>query len=427
MSNSDFNTIQSIYKSLKHFKSFLRMPEVIGRTSIIADTFEIFCARLKELISIIENVQSNEMRYIAMSLTLYYDNLDISLQHSSDWSYAMISLEHQMNIHASHRFNELIFLIYLKSSILLANSNADKRWQLTVKEMFRHLKTKSKEVILFDSDGIFSETLKPMNSQEQSDMIRELSRQLADKMEEMENIFEEPPMVWCKKLHDLVPKWLKKKQFKKTAHYLLTAIQILDTDESITTIRSSIVTLWIHFVFRISDVENKQSEDCFQNSLSDDENLQLYVNSLFDSSQAKNLISFSIEIIQKLLKHCNFLSHPLSYITHVYQLSDLLNISMRLSQEDSYFNQLKRFHYFEQMLQWLRAHHPHVFEATSVNILIELNEIINNVYETNFNRMLCQIKTISDSQRNDLRQQLRTKVDQLNKFNSFVLHKESNK
>lgn len=469
MNHPDYKKLHTIYKSLKHLKSLISSDVIISSVAFVDDTFEVYFARLKELIELIEHEQTvktfsieTKMRLIGMHIIVHHEYLDVSVQHSLHRTDALNRLMELLQMHTEHRLNKTVALIYFKSLMLLLklNQSDNQYWLNVASEMFSHLTKCSTQINFYECDEFFtkSENLKPLNVKQQRIIVKQLVAEMKKFSKQnfsIDNCIrfhkdEQTPFEWSTKLLNHVPKLFNAKKFEKVAIYLLSASKVLDRCngsvkclQTITNIRSTIVTHWMHYTFsilneskmyllqsisnvkRIFKSNERFSTNDAQNFLQLDEDHQrICKNKLYDIDEAKHLITFSIRMIQRLINDGDFHAEPLKYIMHIYQLSDLLELSssiLSFNFENAYFNQLKRIHYFEEMLKWLNIYHPSIFHAISFNITNELNQIIGNLYKENFNRMLNQTKNIQNAKQIELEHLLRSKIDQLNELNAIVL------
>lgn len=431
-------------------KQIIVSKAIFANAEMVENTYDVYGARLQELLSEIDHKSGNEKlsnrykdRLAAMTLCLKYDYLNVSFNRPSDEHNAVNELEQQLIKTDHHRFNELLFLIYLKSLLLLMKSRIfdameqknQEYWLITAREMYLNLSSQLKDRQIYDCDGIFANSKEPIPLTQDQKLItiNAIHKEFATKLHSAENgagfdhhsadilglqdserLCKDSPLVWVQKLLSLVPHLLEQKHLKCASYFILTAAQALDLYASdinvdlVTNVRSSIVTLWIHYVFRILNASKSVWDNgkmkpsigkSFQNDLTflcfskivplKPELLQLCTDSpIIDVGKAKCLVSFSVGLFEQLIKLGNFTARPLNYIKHVYQIMDLLNALTNLlnDPEQSYSNQLQQFQHFDRLIQWLRNQHSNLFDVLSSNLLNELNEIIQQLYEANHNR-----------------------------------------
>lgn len=444
----DFNSFHSIYKSLKKLKQIIVSKSIFGNAEMVEDTYDVYSARLQELLSDIEQKSSNEKlssrykaRLAAMALCLKHDYLKISINRPSEELTAVNELEQQLLDNDHNRFDEFIALIYLKSLLLLTKSRVfdsmehknQEYWLNTASEMYLELSSKFKNMPIYDCNGIFADSKEPIPLTEDQKLIttNAIMKELASKLHLVENppcfdhfidisglqrseqLCKQSPLVWVRKLLSLVPHSLQQKNFKCASYYLLTAAKALDLYASdtntdlVTNVRSSIITLWVHYTFAILNAsksawvkglinpsiaksfQNDSTFKCFSKIVPlKPEHLQLCIDPPMDVGNAGCLVSFSVGLIKQLIKLGDFTARPLNYIKHVYQIMDLFNVLTYLlnDPERGYLNRLQQFQHFDRLIQWLLNHHSNLFDVLSSDLLNELDEIITQLYEANQNR-----------------------------------------
>lgn len=447
MSSVDFDSFHLIYKSLQNLKQIIVSKSFFGNAEMVENTYDVYSARLQELLSDIEHKSEKEKlssrykaRLAAMALCLKHDYLNISIDRPSEELNAVNALEQQL-LNNDHN-DEFIFLIYLKSLLLLTRSSVfesmeqknQEYWLNTAEEMYSNLSSQFKNMQIYDCDGIFADSKEPIPLTENQKLITSnaINKEFASKLQSIENppgfdhfvviselqdsekLFKKRPLDWVRKLLSLVPRSLQQMNFKCASYYILTAAKALDMFASdnntdlVTNTRSSIVTLWIHYAFNILDASksawakgkmNSSTGKSFQKDNSTfmcfskivpltPELFQLCADSAIDVGKIKRLVSFSIGLIKQLIKLGDFTARPLNYIKHVYQIMDLFNVLTYLlnDPEQSYSNQIQQFHHFDRMMQWLSNHHSNLFDVLSSDLLNELDGIIKQLYEANHNR-----------------------------------------
>lgn len=444
----DFDSFHSIYKSLKKLKQIIVSKSIFGNAEMVEDTYDVYSARLQELLSEIEDKSGNEKlstrykaRLAAMALCLKHDYLNISMNRPSEEFNAVNELEQQLLNSDHNRFNEFILLIYLKSLLLLTKSRVfdsmerknQEYWLNTAREMYYKLSSKFKNMPIYDCNGIFADSKEPIPLTEDQKLITTdaIMKEFASKLHLVENplhfdhfvnisgfqdsekLCKQSPLVWVRKLLSLVPHLLQQKNFKCASFYLLTAAKALDMYASdtntdlVTNVRSSIITLWIHYTFAIlnasksawvkgkihpsieKSIKNDSTFDCYSKIVPlTPELLQLCIDPPIAVGKASCLVSFSVGLIKQLIKLGDFTARPLNYIKHVYQIMDLFNALTYLlnDAERGYSNRLQQFQHFDRMMQWLSNHHSNLFDVLSSDLLNELDEIITQLYEANHNR-----------------------------------------
>lgn len=448
MSSVDFDSFHSIYKSLKHLKQIIVSKAIFANAEMVENTYNVYSARLQDLLSEIEHKCGNEKftcrykaRLAAMSLSLKHDRLDISFDRPSEEFNAVNELQQQLLNNDHTRNDEFIFLIYLKSLLLLIKSRVfdsmdqknQEYWLITAREMYRKLSSELKNMQIYDCDGILADSREPIPLTEDQKLmtIEAIYLELASKIRSIEKpagfdnlvdisglqcsekLCKQSPLVWVRKLLSLVPRSLQQKDHKCASYFILTAAKALDLYASdtnidlVTNARSSIVTFWIHNTFGILNasksawINGKINQSTEKSSQTDStfmcfseicpltpELLQLCTDSPMDVGKAKCLVSFSIGLITQLIKLGDFTARPLNYIKHVYQLMDLFNVLTHLlnDPERGYSNQLQQLQHFDRMMQWLSNHHSNLFDVLSLDLFNELEEMILHLYEANDNR-----------------------------------------
>lgn len=99
-------------------------------------------------------------------------------------------------------------------------------------------------------------------------------------------------------------------------------------------------------------------------------------------------------MMKKLIHDGDFSHDPMDYIVHNYQMSDMLSISTILSDEsdECFYFQMQRLEYSRRMIEWIEKFFPIIFETLASTFLSDLNEILIDLYSTNFTRLLKHTK-----------------------------------
>lgn len=249
------------------------------------------------------------------------------------------------------------------------------------------------------------------------------------------------------KLLSSIPTVLKQRQWKMSAYLLLVAhklaikmtvaaatnTQIVDVK-----VRSSIMTNWMRYIFGVlngaawnwrqlfgsagkmrfaakfgniigdggGDVggtnysspshesfsktdPNSEMFGCFAQliPLAADE-LALCISSMQTIADGERLIAYTLQALKQLLAENDFRLNPMDFISHHYQIFDLLAIATVLTANRNrcFEYQADRFQLFIHMMRSLNEYCPQLYGALVANFMCDLNEIILDLYAVNFDR-----------------------------------------
>lgn len=383
--------------------------------------------------------------------------------------------------------NNVIFLSYFKMLNLVARINSDylknfsvsKHWLNKAEQIYLNVLASQGEQTFYDNHELFSKSpmLKPTNNafdiidQLFSENTRILERILQNENSEINCLLQwlhthQNSSTWLDKLLSIVPQLLNQNEFKIVAYFLRIAQKVAtEKDAYDWQVQSSIATSWMHYVFGVFDCSKKDllsqfpSNDvwllkrsklkgqqihalgdcavtiprsifnCFSSSipLTQDE-LKYCTNSLESIDEAKNLLEFSIDLVNLLICDGDFRCNPMNFIVHTYQMADLLSISMILTnQPDECFGfQQKKFKYLARMVKWTQEHCSNVFEILGTTFFTDLNETLIDMYSTNFKRIFIHSKC-NDGNLNKIQELIEKKLNDLHDLNTLVADGMMNK
>lgn len=364
------------------------------------------------------------------------------------------ALENCLQKFDEFRSHEVIFLMYFKVLHFLAKVNynplknvgVSKHWLNTAERMYMELMTTEQdEQRFYDSHELFSKSdnLKPtadgfaIVDRLFNQNLKLLEQIMEHESHEVNHLIESIHMqntsIWFGKLLAVIPKLIDQNEFKIVAYFLFIAKKMAEEKSVDFKVKSSVATSWMHYIFgvfdrskekllkkytekemnifrksfslkksgrKIYDVDNKASSisksifNCFETSIPLTEHeLRFCMNSIECIQDAKDLLNYSVDMMKKLI-HGDFSHDPMDYIVHNYQMSDLLSISTILSDDpDECFNfQMQRLIYSRKMIEWLKKYTPIVFETLASTFFYDLNEILIDLYSTNFTRLLTHTK-----------------------------------
>lgn len=378
------------------------------------------------------------------------------------------------------RSHEVIFLMYFKVLNFLAKVNYDplqnvgvaKHWINTAEQMYMELITTEKgEQRFYDCHELFSKSVILMPSTDGFAIVDRLFGQNMQLLDQMLNLdsnevnrliesfhVQQNTSIWLGKLLSVIPKLLDQMEYKIAAYFLFIAKKLAAEQVNDFKVKSSIATSWMHYFFGIFDrskenILKKYTENemfsfrksfalkktgrktiasgdktpsvsqstfnCFETSipLTPDE-LRLCANSIECVDDAKDLLSYSIDMVEKLICDGDFSHDPMDFIVHNYQMSDLLSISTILSDDgNECFNfQVQRFEFLRKMIELLKQSCPHIFETLATTFLGDLNEILIDLYSTNFTQMLAH-SSLKNEHKPPIRQNLEKKLIDLHEIN----------
>lgn len=397
-------------------------------------------------------------------------------------------VENELQAFGEFRCDHVIFLVYYKMIQLLAkiyydplkNFSVSKHWLNTAEQMYMELLTQREELQLFDSQQLFSKTarIKPLKDGFKfidslfSENIQLFEQILQNESIKVEHLLQIPrskadASVWFKQLFVIIPQLLEQGEFKAAAYFLQIAQKI--ATEQNTKVRSAIATHWMCYlfdvfsesksnllnvfseeqmaIFRRSVVSTRNTEDCqshspssedclsipenvfdcFANSIPLSQNeLQQCVISIANVMEAKALLTFSAKMLLKLIRDIDCKHDPLNFIAHHYQMSDLLLIYTIVSDKaDECFSiQDQRYQCFRRMINCLKNQSPVVFSKLATALLTDLNEILIDLYSSNFWRILPH-SAVGDGEKETLLNQLDRGFVQLHELDTHLLKESS--
>lgn len=348
--------------------------------------------------------------------------------------------------------NDIIFLSYFKMLHLLARINYDylknfsvsKQWLKKAERLYLDVLSSQGEQTFYDNRELFSKSAVLKPSIEAFDIIDRLFSEnvqlleliLQSEKSEINCLLQwlhthQHTSVWLGKLLSIVPQLLDQNEFKIVAYFLLIARKVANEKDADWQVQSSMATSWMHYFFGVFDrskesllksfptnqlwrmlresavmktaqrkrihatgdcvtVIPRSTFNCFANSIPLTENeLNLCANSLESVDVARNLLEFSVEMVNSLICDGDFRADPMNFIVHTYQMSDLMSISTILvnDPDECFHFQEKRFQYLQKMIKWIKKHCPMVFETLATTFLTDLNEILIDLYAANFGRI----------------------------------------
>lgn len=378
----------------------------------------------------------------------------------------------------SIRSHVMMFLMYFKVIHLLAKVNYDplknlsvaKHWLNTAERMYMELLSNNGEQNFYDCHELFSKSVKLKPSPDGFDTVDRLfnkNMKLLDEIQkkesnEINHLIEsyntqQDTSIWLGKLLSIIPQLLNESEFKIVAYLLLIA-QKVAADKNDSKVRSSIATNWMHYFFGVFDqskekllkkfTENemvmfrkgfstlkissrktnavgngsKSTFNCFSSSipLASDE-LRLCVNLIESVEKAKDLLSYSMGLVKKLIRDTDSSHDPMDFIVHNYQMSDLLSISTILADiPDECFNfQVQRFQFLLKMIKWLKKFYPLILGALMTTFFNDINEVLLDLYSTNYERIVANLE-IGNGDKKNIQDKIQQKLIELHTLNTNI-------
>lgn len=373
----------------------------------------------------------------------------------------------------SIRTHAVIFLMYFKVLHLLAKCNYDplnnysvsKHWLNIAERMYMDLLSNQSEQIFYDCHELFSKsiTLKPSPNgfntvdrlfSENTKLLDEILRNESNEINQLIRSLsaQQDTKIWLAKLLSIIPQLLDESEFKIMAYFLLIAQKVAAAiDDS--KVHSSIATNWVHYFFGVFDrskekwlktfnnseqlrkgfvtLKKQRSRkinamgnndgaksttfNCFSTSIPlAQEELSLCVDSIESVEKAIDLLRFSMGLVKNLIRDTDSSHDPMDFIVHNYQMSDLLSISTILADDpDDCFNfQVQRFHFQLKMVKWLKRCCPPICAALMVTFLGDLNDILFDLFSTNYETMVANLET-DDIYKKKMHDQIERKLVEL--------------
>lgn len=490
MSAVALKTLHSMYKNIKRMKPLIEFQA--NRGSSVKDTVDVFCARLKELEKRInferatENISEiDKIRLSAMQLASQYEHITILMQYSkSEWTRKLKIIENSLQTYDSIRSNRIMFFVYFKTVNFVANVNYDlkssdvaKHWLNVAEQMYAERQSSD----FFDCDELFSKSiqLKPMNHGlntvddlfEKNNQIRKLIEPTNTNPMQydqsvkwlLENYKTENQRHWLEKLISMAQQLLEQSQYKLAAYFLLIANKVSQQFvECQITIKSSIASNWMSYTFAVLNdltkhrmlndssecefytienirenaldtrklIANRKLFNCFSSMIPLPLNdILLCTNSVRKFDEAHTLLTHSIKMIKELIKNSRLIDHPVNYISHNYQLSDMMSTLAKFTPNvsDCCSIHTERVRYFGQMIQWLKSHRLDVFNILNADILLDFNNIVIDLYATNYFYNLTTNTTLTNEQQQSCHDLMKRKLSELIELNACLLdHRHEN-
>lgn len=336
--------------------------------------------------------------------------------------------------------------------------------------MYMELLSNNGEQNFYDCHELFSKSVKLKPSPDGFDTVDRLfnkNMKLLDEIQkkesnEINHLIEsyntqQDTSIWLGKLLSIIPQLLNESEFKIVAYLLLIA-QKVAADKNDSKVRSSIATNWMHYFFGVFDqskekllkkfTENemvmfrkgfstlkissrktnavgngsKSTFNCFSSSipLASDE-LQLCVNLIESVEKAKDLLSYSMGLVKKLIRDTDSSHDPMDFIVHNYQMSDLLSISTILADiPDECFNfQVQRFQFLLKMIKWLKKFYPLMLGALMTTFFNDINEVLLDLYSTNYERIVANLE-IGNGDKKNIQDKIQQKLIELHTLNTNI-------
>lgn len=301
MSIEPFKTIHSLYKRSNRIKALVRMQS--SNLSTTLNIFEVYSARLKELLAIVEHeyskdgiLESMKIRLAAIQLALHYNHLD-SLIYSSftltdHITTDLINTEIQITTNRLQKFNafrlnDVICLIYFKILNLLSkiyidplkDLNTAKYWIQAAEQMYMELVSLQNDRKYYDYPELFSKSaiLQPSRiGLATVDRLYTETIALHKQIQRIENDTfnssiewlqtHQTHSMWLYKLVSVIPQLIEYDEYKVVAYFLLIARKMTN-EQSNVMIHSSIATNWMHYFFGIFNRSQNNFQQYFANDV----------------------------------------------------------------------------------------------------------------------------------------------------------------